>query len=628
MRRFALSFSFCLPLLLTALLIPACSLVVDFPPPRGEDPDEQPELDAGRQDAGRDSSVRDASRDTGPSATNCNLETHAGCDKDELCCKTSDSADPSCIAVSSGACATCRGACTSDAAPYCTSREGGCECVAGSGQPCAAGESCTMKDGVARCVECSVDTDCDDPALPVCVNNRCRQCDRGAKADDAIDDRGCSAKTPICNQQNRCEACTAAPADNCPEDQQCTPSSGCFGCRATADVTNNGCSAATPICKAVSTDTGMQMQCVGCKANEDCKPLLYCDQRSGTCNNVCDPDGGIENDGCEGATPVCKATESGSFACRACAPSDCTNGRFCAQGAHPKSGSCVACRNDGDCPGTAPICDTTTYACRARVGNDCRAGQQLLNGECVECVTNAHCAGNPKGAFCAGNVCGQCATSANCPPDKPVCDTSAMPFSCGCSANADCTTAALPFCDVQQRTCKGCATDSQCRTKFPNTNCNTASGMCVGCTEADDCPAETPLCSAQSTCVACDVLAAAADAQCAMRMAGRVCSTAGGNRGECTVCDPSDNGGCTAAAPICNDQGSACVACDPATEMGCTAPNGECFVRPGSAAPSCNACEPNATNAGCPAGATCRLVSGSYVCQQPVVDAGVPEGGV
>jgi hypothetical protein len=127
----------------------------------------------------------------------------------------------------------------------------------------------------------------------------------------------------------------------------------------------------------------------------------------------------------------------------------------------------------------------------------------------VCCLTNADCArlggiqprGCPDGFACRDLLCqaADCAASADCPADQPVCDPG--PASCArCAASADCAGRAdAPVCDPATGGCRGCALDAECSSEV----CDVDTGRCVaesdviyaspggagtaGCTHAQPC---------------------------------------------------------------------------------------------------------------------------------------------
>jgi hypothetical protein len=130
-----------------------------------------------------------------------------------------------------------------------------------------------------------------------------------------------------------------------------------------------------------------------------------------------------------------------------------------------------------------------------------------VSGECVECVTDTHCAA-PSPACepttkrcvpCRGTV--GCVGPYVCSPSAPVCvlpcaDGNGCPgFIEGCKQNVcsacndleDCVEGM--FCDMAHGRCVACLNDTQCPAERPR--CNQATGVCEACVRNLDCPAGT-----------------------------------------------------------------------------------------------------------------------------------------
>ncbi|MET0284415.1 MAG: hypothetical protein ABW352_08090 [Polyangiales bacterium] len=517
-------------------------------------PDKAPERDAsmdaspGRPDAEVDARVRedagpdataDAARDTGPSDV---CTTNAQCDNDQLCCGAAGSM--SCRDTDSNNCSACGVACEDKRAPFCGDRT--CECVKGTNKGCDEGQRCSGTDDNAKCGDCATNSDCTGD-LKFCVDAKCVACERGAMADSSADDVGCSGRTPICGPGNVCIGCDdSAPATECPGVTTCTPGLGCGGCKAdAANIAVNGCTEGTPICIA---DASGMTTCGACTTNLQCKfPEGQGLCGAGRCSNKCDGDIPSGANGCaDPALPICKAAAvPGGFDCQACAATDCAPGTFCAT-AGAKAGACVQCRTDVDCPqnGLVPVCDQTTFACRARTMTDCAATPATpfldpITNTCVECADNTQCAANPKGPVCitATKTCGQCNTSAECPAATPTCNATTHVCEPGCTEQ---------LCFANQAVAK---------------YCNTAATSCVECVLSSSCTADVrkPLCNAAGTCVAC-AMVDTPNAACMAKIAGTRCFTANNsapvNVGACGNCQPGQ-GDCL-GAQTCNPASYLC----------------------------------------------------------------------
>jgi hypothetical protein len=522
-----------------AVFFSACSLVVDFPDKVPEDAG----LDAapGTRDAAGDVVTADVRPDrsapeAGPGQT-CGKDTD--CDTNELCCNVNNAM--SCVDTNVQRCTACNAGCDSPRAPNCGQRV--CECVPGTGKACDPGQTCDNAGAMPRCVECTGDNDCAMVAgKPFCDNEKCVQCKRGAMADSSSDDVGCGdARTPICGPDRTCIGCDdSLPATKCPGTLVCSPGLGCGGCKADQPIiVANGCAQeSSPICKSVDNLT----QCVPCTTNVECKFAEgqgYC--AGGRCSNKCDGDGQLGANGCTNpAAPFCKLATGvpGGYDCAGCVAADCSNGTYCAT-AGAKAGACVQCRTNADCPqnGLAPICDQTSFTCRARAMTDCAAtpATPILSptGTCVQCVNDTQCTG---GLHCSPtkNTCVQCATFADCPATAPTCNPTTNVCEAGCS----------------ELLCMGQAVAK---------HCNAAMTQCVQCRTSLDCPVSaTPLCNAAGACVACTAMPGttpAVDALCDAKTRGTQCVRTGANTGKCGACGPGTG---TLVCPLPQ-------ACEPAT---------------------------------------------------------------
>lgn len=130
---------------------------------------------------------------------------------------------------------------------------------------CLAGFGCVAGDCVAAA--CGLDTDCDDPSAPFCIDDLCRPC-RGVDADT----EGCTAAAPVCDAEaSTCVGCAAA--DDCagyPETPLCDVGAGaCVECLTAAE-----CGGVTPVC-----DAGT---CRGCVEDSECG-TGFCDHELGRC---------------------------------------------------------------------------------------------------------------------------------------------------------------------------------------------------------------------------------------------------------------------------------------------------------------------------------------------------------
>ncbi len=91
-----------------------------------------------------------------------------------------------------------------------------------------------------------------------------------------------------------------------------------------------------------------------------------------------------------------------------------------------------------------------------------RKGRDLVSGECVECTTNADCAGLDR-RICdtAGHRCVECLTDGHCTDVGERCSTVLGSCAVPCTSVADCP-AGDPFCDAPVGFCVECQTDGDC----------------------------------------------------------------------------------------------------------------------------------------------------------------------
>lgn len=148
-----------------------------------------------------------------------------------------------------------------------------------------------------------------------------------------------------------------------------------------------------------------------------------------------------------------------------------------------------------------PSSDAGTRACGERQPCAAPFTCDLARGECVECLTDAQCAGALPACDPATNRCVECRGTLGC----------AAPLVCS-GATPTCVQACQ---DGQPNTCAGfaegcragicaaCLEDEDCG---PNRRCDVTVGRCVGCLVDAHCGGATPRCE-QSTglCRACVV---------------------------------------------------------------------------------------------------------------------------
>jgi hypothetical protein len=152
---------------------------------------------------------------------------------------------------------------------------------------------------------------------------------------------------------------------------------------------------------------------------------------------------------------------------------DCSSVGTCGSGiCDHASGTCVSCRNTGDCL-SDEVCRngacTSTLACTG--DSDCAGGHcDLVLRRCVDCTAASHCDGGACLGFTCTAVTG-CTAAADCRAGLQVCGT------------AD----SLRFPAGVTQACQDCATASDCA---PGLTCY--QGVCGGdtCTHLSKCPSD------------------------------------------------------------------------------------------------------------------------------------------
>jgi hypothetical protein len=208
-------------------------------------------------------------------------------------------------------------------------------------------------------------------------------------------------------------------------------------------------------------------------------PILFCQE-------ACDADADC------GAGAYCS---DDTFRCVDCkADANCTNplAPFCVDG------SCLSCRDDADCPGTAPRCLDGTCTCSATA--QCEPDERCMYTTdaarvtsvpgCV-CWENSACAGiGPE--VCIAGICIECDFDAHCGANGTCFEPGTLYSWCGCANDAGCGPGA-PHC-----------IDGDCYECLDNAECTTecVDNSCAECADDADCPAAAPWCVGNA-CVEC-----------------------------------------------------------------------------------------------------------------------------
>ncbi len=267
--------------------------------------------------------------------------------------------------------------------------------------------------------------------------------------------------------------------------------------------------------------------------------------------------------GCPDSEGTVPTPDAGLSADAAVAPPACDAPHSCREQSF--DGVCRAgqCRDDVPCGADA----------ECGLGETCRAGLCRFTG----CVSDGDCGAG----LCRRDVyaCTECATSADCPADKPVCSDKKRCVSCG--EDSDCAYPGPGYCDVARGACVHCKVDAHCGTGL---RCG-LDGTCTGAKNAQMCDPETG--------PACDV--------------GLMCVTVGGTQQMCLrACDLYTNT-CT-GGEICvklTFTGSAALVFEGGAPVGVCLPPFQGLR--GYGEPCNNNCQPNlACTADSPAQSTCK----------------------
>jgi len=311
--------------------------------------------------------------------------------------------------------------CTDPAKSYCSDSFSGNFCEICTDDSDCSQFSDTIYCSSSGCVECTGNSDCTSSSNPYCINNVCSAC-----PDDTYCSTSVSTTTPVCSSSGSCTGCTTN--TYCSSLSSGTPYCIDYACSACTDDTycSTYVSSSTPAC---ASATG---ECVQCTTNTDCNGYS--------------------------GTPYCI-----DYICSAC-----TGDTYCST----------------EVSSTTPACSTS--------------------GSCVECTASSYCTSSSSTPYCINESCSACTSDAYCntyvSTATPVC-ASATGNCVECTADSNCGSS-LPYC-ASDYTCVECLESSDC-TDISNAYCN--SGVCEPCTDDDACThfTSTPLCYTQSsTCVEC-----------------------------------------------------------------------------------------------------------------------------
>jgi Cys-rich repeat protein len=120
-------------------------------------------------------------------------------------------------------------------------------------------------------------------------------------------------------------------------------------------------------------------------------------------------------------------------------------------------------------------------------------------GECVQCFSNLNC----HDGVCdlASHRCVECLDNGDCWDAAPICDSARCTRAC--TADADCSSGSLPFCEPERGLCVECVNSVQC-SSGSRPVCDPDQNRCVECLVHSHCGFDEPLCSSfQGECVEC-----------------------------------------------------------------------------------------------------------------------------
>lgn len=292
-----------------------------------------------------------------------------------------------------GSCVTCTatGGC-SGATPVCDTTVAGGQCVACLDDSTCGGSTPACDTATRTCVTCTATSGCSG-ATPACDTSVA-----GGQCVECLDDSTCtSAAAPHCNTSTRtCKFCLA-------DNTGCDAASATPYCDTTTNFGLGTCEVCTPAqgCTPPNGTCRVDLfprECRSCGADADCAGLPatpYCHVANGACVEC------LDSGQCGGSTPIC---DPSSFDCRTCLADNtgCAGGTpVCDVSGGAGDGACVECLEDSTCSGATPVCDTEAKACRTCLADhrgcsgatpycDASAGGGM--GACGECISQAHCA--------------------------------------------------------------------------------------------------------------------------------------------------------------------------------------------------------------------------------------------
>lgn len=429
-----------------------------------------------------------------------NTENGTNCGTDKVC------SGGECVACSDGlACVpanpckvgetTCapRVTCSETSEPLPNGASCGTDKVCSGGEciPCAAGRSCEPSDvcktGTISCAtgapicratgNAAAGLSCG--TQKVCSGGSCVACAEGSECAPTNPCHegtlSCATGRAVCKDNGR----SLPNGESCGKDLVCRSGS-CVSCNEGGSCeSSNSCKTGTYSCTtgfAVCVDSGNKSagtkcgtdkvcngsgSCISCAAGKACEPT-----------NVCH----VGETVCSSGSPVCVDTNRAD-----------TDGKACGSNLVCRGGSCLAPEPcDGNCGGSAPICDTSTMTCvQCLQTSHCLITEYCKSNKCVDCLINSHCTSTSRSRCDATTAtCQSCQAHADCThlSGKRACDNGVC---VGCTVATEAAACGDFACDPQTKTCtkkkrgsvgicEACAADSECQggnTSNPTARC-------------------------------------------------------------------------------------------------------------------------------------------------------------
>jgi len=129
--------------------------------------------------------------------------------------------------------------------------------------------------------------------------------------------------------------------------------------------------------------------------------------------------------------------------------------------------------------------------CNERIGCADSLLPACVDGECLACDRDAQCGGGA--CDLARHVCVECLSDAHCAGSAPACDVGTQRC-VQCRSDMHCP-ATRPACDVARSLCAACGADADCPGSLPRCSFSGDEPRCVECLSGADCPSSAPRCA-------------------------------------------------------------------------------------------------------------------------------------